>query len=200
MVVSWVGFLIPPEVVPGRMAMLITLFLVLTNIFNIVTTNSPNVEGMTAIAAWMLVCIFFVFGALVGYAYLLWTKKKSCFKRKKANKQGEEKGKKTPIDKEKHRSKVDAIFLLVFPIMFLLFNLTYWPLCLSSTISDRSPSPVEPDQMDMDRSKDSSPILNEDKRTTHAPAMGLPLGIYTIHNGRGCRRDSEGSYNENCKP
>ena len=48
-VVSWVGFLIPPEVVPGRMAMLITLFLVLINIFNIVTTNSPNVEGMTAI-------------------------------------------------------------------------------------------------------------------------------------------------------
>ena len=44
--------------------MLITLFLVLINIFNIVTSNSPNVEGMTAIAAWMLVCIFFVFGAL----------------------------------------------------------------------------------------------------------------------------------------
>jgi hypothetical protein len=54
----------PSQVVPGRMAMLITLFLVLINIFNIVTTNSPNVEGMTAIAAWMLVCIFFVFGAL----------------------------------------------------------------------------------------------------------------------------------------
>ena len=69
-VVSWVGFLIPPEVVPGRMAMLITLFLVLINIFNIVTTNSPNVEGMTAIAAWMLVCIFFVFFALVGLVFI----------------------------------------------------------------------------------------------------------------------------------
>ena len=53
-VVSWVSFLIPPDVVPGRMAMLITLFLVLTNIFNMITANSPNVEGMTAIAAWML--------------------------------------------------------------------------------------------------------------------------------------------------
>ena len=31
---SWVSFLVPPEVVPGRMAMLITLFLVLINIFN----------------------------------------------------------------------------------------------------------------------------------------------------------------------
>ena len=78
-VVSWVGFLIPPEVVPGRMAMLITLFLVLINIFNIVTSNSPNVEGMTAIAAWMLACILFVFGALLAYAFILWRKKKSLF-------------------------------------------------------------------------------------------------------------------------
>ena len=76
-VVSWVGFLIPPEVVPGRMSMLITLFLVLTNIFNIVTTNSPNVEGMTAIAAWMLVCIFFVFGALVEEEEELFEKEKN---------------------------------------------------------------------------------------------------------------------------
>ena len=63
-VVSWVSFLVPPEVVPGRMAMLITLFLVLINIFNTVTSASPNTEGMNAITAWMLVCIFFVFGAL----------------------------------------------------------------------------------------------------------------------------------------
>ena len=33
-ITSWASFLIPPEVVPGRMAMLITLFLVLINIFN----------------------------------------------------------------------------------------------------------------------------------------------------------------------
>lgn len=131
-VVSWVGFLIPPEVVPGRMAMLITLFLVLTNIFNIVTTNSPNVEGMTAIAAWMLVCIFFVFGALVGYAYLLWKKKKSCLKRKKTKKQSEEEGKLRQLRKEDYRSKVDDVFLVVFPMMFMVFNLIYWPMCLSS--------------------------------------------------------------------
>ena len=35
-VVSWVSFLIPPEIVAGRMALLITLFLVLINIFSIV--------------------------------------------------------------------------------------------------------------------------------------------------------------------
>ena len=71
-VVSWVSFLIPPEVVPGRMALLVTLFLVLINIFNTITNVSPNVEGMTAISAWMIACMFFVFGALLAYATILY--------------------------------------------------------------------------------------------------------------------------------
>ena len=71
-VVSWVSFLIPPEVVPGRMALLVTLFLVLTNIFNTITNVSPNVEGMTAIASWMIACMFFVFLALLEYATILY--------------------------------------------------------------------------------------------------------------------------------
>ena len=40
-----------------------------------VIVSSPNVEGMTAIAGWMIVCMIFVFGALLGYAWLLWKKK-----------------------------------------------------------------------------------------------------------------------------
>ena len=71
-VVSWVSFVIPPEVVPGRMALLVTLFLVLTNIFNTITNISPNVEGMTAISLWMIACMFFVFLALLEYAAILY--------------------------------------------------------------------------------------------------------------------------------
>ena len=65
-VVSWISFVVPPDVIPGRMALLITLFLVLVNIFNTVTTNTPKAEGLTAIESWMLSCLLFVFGALVG--------------------------------------------------------------------------------------------------------------------------------------
>ena len=50
--------------ISGRMALLITLFLVLINIFNNITTNSPKAEGLTAIEIWMLACILFVFGEL----------------------------------------------------------------------------------------------------------------------------------------
>ena len=66
MVVSWISFVVPPDEIPGRMALLITLFLVLVNIFNTVTTNTPKAEGLTAIEIWMLSCLLFVFGALVG--------------------------------------------------------------------------------------------------------------------------------------
>ena len=44
-VVSWISFVVPPDVIPGRMALLVTLFLVLVNIFNTVTTNTPKAEG-----------------------------------------------------------------------------------------------------------------------------------------------------------
>ena len=53
----------------GRMALLITLFLVLINIFNNITTNSPKAEGLTAIEIWMLACILFVFGMYPVFIY-----------------------------------------------------------------------------------------------------------------------------------
>ena len=64
--VSWVSFIIPPENVPGRMALLVTVFLVLVNIFNAINTNIASVEGLTAMETYLIVCIFFVFGALMG--------------------------------------------------------------------------------------------------------------------------------------
>ena len=44
------------------MALLITLFLVLVNIFNAITTNSPKADGLNALQAWVIACIFFIFG------------------------------------------------------------------------------------------------------------------------------------------
>ena len=85
---------------------------------------------MTAIAAWMIVCILFVFGALIGYAWLLWKKKKSCLKHHRHKKICGEEGKIREKGKEAYRSKVDDIFFVVFPMMFLIFNVIYWPMCL----------------------------------------------------------------------
>ena len=39
--------------IAGRMALLVTLFLVLVNIFNSVTGNAPKAEGLTAVETWV---------------------------------------------------------------------------------------------------------------------------------------------------
>jgi len=144
-VVSWVSFLIPPEVVPGRMALLVTLFLVLINIFNTITNVSPNTEGMTAIASWMIACMFFVFGALLAYAtilYFLLVKKRFQMVKKRKSLtvihskdcflyQGSELNKRkdeiAEIDQKQRLARVDSIFMYAFPLMFLVFNIAYWP-------------------------------------------------------------------------
>ena len=69
-----ISYLIPPEVVPGRMALLITLLLCLINIFNSVTSNSPNSDSITSIGAWIIYCIVFVKSALLQYGAILFWK------------------------------------------------------------------------------------------------------------------------------
>jgi hypothetical protein len=62
------------------MTLLVTIFLVLVNIFNTIQTNSPKAEGLTAIEAWVIACIIFVFGALSEYTVLLLKiKLEKCF-------------------------------------------------------------------------------------------------------------------------
>jgi len=75
-VVSWVSFLIKPEVVPGRMALLVTLFLVLINIFNSVRERAPISSRLNAIDFYLVICIFLVFTALLEYAVILLLLKK----------------------------------------------------------------------------------------------------------------------------
>lgn len=48
-VVSWVSFMIDPAVVPGRMALLVTLLLMLINISNTLSQSSPMAKNLTAI-------------------------------------------------------------------------------------------------------------------------------------------------------
>ena len=46
---SWIGFFIPVEIVPGRMALLVTIFLMLINTANTSRENNPSAEGPTAL-------------------------------------------------------------------------------------------------------------------------------------------------------
>ena len=70
-VLSWVSFVIDPTIVPGRMALLVTLLLVLINISNGLADEIPMSNSLTAMEQWMLLCIAFVIGALAEYSCTL---------------------------------------------------------------------------------------------------------------------------------
>ena len=77
--------------------------------------------------------------------------------------------------KEEHRSRVDDFFLVAFPCMFLVFNLIYWPTCLSKVESEGWPGAEGGDSAPQPPPMVTDPNLNQQH------AAGLPLGIYTNH-------------------
>ena len=54
--ISWISFVIPTEAIPGRMALLVTLLLVLVNIFNSSTDSQPPTDTITAASGMNLHC------------------------------------------------------------------------------------------------------------------------------------------------
>ena len=114
--IAWilqVSFLIPPEIVPGRMALLVTLFLVLTNIYTNVENQSPVSNSTNLLSIWVMVCLVFVFGALMAYAAILFMRYKSYSELQAPN-------------KTSWLKVIDMTFLAIFPALFGVFNLFYW--------------------------------------------------------------------------
>jgi len=68
---SWVSFFIPPDIVPARIVLLVTLCLVLINMFNSTTARIPVANSITAVEVWILACILLVFFTLLEYALIL---------------------------------------------------------------------------------------------------------------------------------
>ena len=69
-------------------------------------------DGLTAIEAWLIACIVFVFAALVEYTGILLKmkmRKLTGTKRKKDN-----------------YAITDLAFFVFFPILFIIFNILYW--------------------------------------------------------------------------
>ena len=104
--------MIPHDVVPGRMGLLITLFLVLVNLFISITTNLPNTKLMTSISIWILACISFVQGAMFEYGCILF------FKHVAYNPESDL--------GQKNLHRIDTFCLFLSIIAFAIFNFIYW--------------------------------------------------------------------------
>ena len=66
-----IGFVIPVEMIPGRMSLLVILFLNLQTIHMNVISRSPESVSTTHIMNWMIACIIFVFFAIIEYGLML---------------------------------------------------------------------------------------------------------------------------------
>ena len=69
---SWISFLIPPESVPGRAGLLVTLLLVLTTFHLHELDVSPSVKGITPLLIWSEICLSLIILAFLEYAVILY--------------------------------------------------------------------------------------------------------------------------------
>ena len=64
---SWISFWIPPDSVPARVALGITTALTMVTISGSARAGLPRVSYVKAIDWYLLVCLLFVFGAMLEY-------------------------------------------------------------------------------------------------------------------------------------
>ena len=112
--ISWISYLIPPEAYPGRVGLLLTTFLMLTNMFMGVMQSTPTSGGINQIQVWLLSCILFVMASGIAYFIILLQIEMSKYEFCKRYKPG-----KRPV--------LDNIFLILSPTVFFLFLIIYFP-------------------------------------------------------------------------
>ena len=67
-----ISFLIPPNKIPGRVALLITISLCMFNTLNSVARDVPPTDkNPTALVRWIIGCLLFILSAMCEYGFLL---------------------------------------------------------------------------------------------------------------------------------
>ena len=98
------------------MALLVTIFLMLVNFSTSSRKTAPQAENLTALDVWLLAAILSVVFSLAQYAAMLAIRYEKLTLDKKLD----------DLDLVKKCDKLDRLALLVFLIMFCLFNMVYW--------------------------------------------------------------------------
>ncbi|XP_064077978.1 gamma-aminobutyric acid receptor subunit pi-like [Macrobrachium nipponense] len=83
--VSWLTFLVPVHMVPGRMVLTITTLLTMVSMFASVRQESPKVSYAKAVDQWMIMCIMFVFMVLLEFTVALFIFEKATKAKEKAD-------------------------------------------------------------------------------------------------------------------
>lgn len=126
--VSWISFIIDPKVIPGRMSLLVILFLVIINIFNNVRSQAPLSASsrLNAIDQFIMSCIFMIFSAIAEYAIIL-----SIYTLELDKRDYQINHEKPAISDRvkmilKNPRKLDLMSIITFSISFFLYLFDYW--------------------------------------------------------------------------
>ncbi|CAM1300253.1 GLRA3 (predicted) [Pycnogonum litorale] len=146
-VMSWISFCIDPRQLPARMVLTVTTVLTVSNQYSSLRESLPPVSYIKAIDIWMLTCLLFVISVLIEFgvviAILRWSKCEtnvlplespvdSTFKENMSVgtlilSDKDENVELTYKKREQLAWKIEKIFRIVIPILFLCFALIYWP-------------------------------------------------------------------------
>ena len=141
-IVSWVSFIIPPDIIPGRFGGLIVLFLIVVNTFNSTKIQTNMTSDLNKLDSFSIACIFFIFFAILEYTWILIIIARSTRTRSNqptvmvmtvgnvseavqeiTSAPGFLKKLSVALNKT---VLIDAIASIVFPSAFVIFNLFYW--------------------------------------------------------------------------
>ena len=116
-IISMSSFFIKPEVVPGRMGLIVTLFLILINTYK--SVNAPQARGFSFIEIWYIGIQIPIVFAFLEYAIILASTRKYGLEREL--KLGNQ-----LIRVQEILSIVDQVSFWISVLYLVIFNLIYW--------------------------------------------------------------------------
>lgn len=143
---SWVSFWLNTDAIPARVSL---------GILTVLTVSSSGHQGVgllqrvsyiRAIDMWNFVCLFFVFAAMIEYAYIAMISRVDMRKKLRQHKiinfgvsiiqskQVEEVEENIRLEENKERARtIDKVSRIAFPVSFFIFNVIYWTYFMTRT-------------------------------------------------------------------
>ncbi|XP_068234458.1 uncharacterized protein [Palaemon carinicauda] len=135
--VSWASLFWPADVIPGRTVLVITSLLTLVSMHTAVRQSSPETSYIKAVDIWMFMCIVLSVLILFEYGLVLIFRKYRPFQSSLSPvqpivlKNTENRRVTTPAKQVNYEEWIERGTRILIPVLFLLFNLVYWPYYLS---------------------------------------------------------------------
>ncbi|XP_061163856.1 glycine receptor subunit alpha-2-like isoform X2 [Saccostrea echinata] len=132
---SWVSFWLNIDAIPARISLGLLTILTMTTQSSGARATLPRVSYIKAIDVWMATCLVFVFAALIEFSYVnvkarVQQRRKSSVKELPLllHRKEDDSKEKTQLDSKcrDEARRVDKLSRIIFPLVFLCFNIVYW--------------------------------------------------------------------------